>query len=301
MKRDKCAVLISCAAALLLSGCGSTKIVIPSYAPPQEYKKIEGIQSGGDMREGSYLAMAINPDVSGENITDKGQLEKNLISAVKQSLTETNFITIYPVFDLADVALNMEVISYSYAPQDGLADIQVSFSITKGVTEYLHKTYSSEVRRSSFPSKNKILYELSKSVVEDFISDISPLKTYQLREFKPLKSDLEYVLTYAKRRNYESAIEDMESYDGERDLNYFYNLAVLYEALASKHEKLTLLAKADKNYKEAMKTGGFDDELVVNAKSRFDNFYRLIKMADEQERKNKVLKNELDDMFGKTE
>lgn len=292
--------------AIYMTGCSSAKIVIPSYTPPKEYKKLSEIESGGDVSEGTYLAMAINPDIGGTAGKDKNAIDAALISSIKQQLTETNFITIYPIFDLADVALNMTIIGYEYnqnEPGSIAADLQVTFTITKGATEYLTKTYGARKRRHSsnpalLPSKSEILLELSRDVTKKFTSDITPRKTNQLREFKSMPSDLEYIITYAKRGNFETAIKDMENYKGSKDAAFYYNLAVLYEALGSKTESMAVFGKTEAAYNQSMKQGGHSDEMIVNAKARFDNFYRLFKMTQKQKSENENLNSELDDMFG---
>jgi len=301
-------VLFSSMIAIFISGCSNPKIIIPSYTAPKEYKKLSEIQSGGDMREGTYMAIAINPEIGGTASKDKKKIDSILINAVKQGLTETNFITIYPIFDTANVALNMQIISYEYdrSSNNINADMQVSFTITKGITEYLSKTYSAKARRYSsnpnlLPSKSKILFDLGKDVSKKFIADITPLKTRQLREFKSMPSDLEYIIAYAKKGNFESAVEDMKEYDGDKDMNYYYNLAVLYEGLGGKTGDIKAFEKAKKSYSKAMREGGSSDELVVNAKARFDNFFRLFQMTQSQKDKNTDLSNELDDMYGQTE
>lgn len=308
MTHYKYYVLLTSALAFLLNGCGNAKIVIPSYSPPKEYKKLSEIESGGDVREGTYMALAINPEIAGEASGDKKKLDAILVNAIKQGLTETNFISIYPIFDTANVALNMQIISYEYEKSQNniKADMQVSFTITKGITEYLSKTYSAKANRYSsnpnnLPSKSKVLLDLGKDVSKKFISDITPLKTRQLREFKSMPSELDYIITFAKRGNFESAVEDMQDYDGDKDLNYYYNLAILYEALGAKTGDMKTFTKAKKSYSKAMRKGGSSDDMVVNAKARFDNFYRLFQMTQDQKGKNKNLSDELDDMYGQTE
>jgi len=112
-------------------------------------------------------------------------------------------------------------------------------------------------------------------IVKYFISDISPLKTYQMREFKPLPSELQAVIAYAKRKNYKGAISLMEAYKGDKDANYYYNLAILYEAMASTTEDIKYLKLAQKNYNEAILKGGGDDKTILDAKVRFDKFFDL--------------------------
>jgi len=308
MRPCKYSIILASLTALFISGCGNAKIVIPSYSPPKEYKKLSEIESGGDMREGTYMAMAINPEIQGEASADKKKLDAILINAIKQGLTETNFITIYPIFDTANVALNMQIISYEYEKSTNNinADMQVAFTITKGITEYISKTYSAKANRYSsnpnnLPSKSKVLLDLGKDVSKKFISDITPLKTRQLREFKSMPSELDYIITYAQRGNFESAVDDMAEYDGDKNMNYYYNLAVLYEGLGAKTGEISAFNSAKKAYSKAMREGGSSDDIVVNAKSRFDNFYRLFQMTQSQKDKNKDLSDELDDMYGQSE
>ena len=184
--------------------------------------------------------------------------------------------------------------------------MQVAFTITKGVTEYISKTYGAKANRYSsntalLPSKSRILVDLGREVTKKFISDITPLKTRQLREFKSMPSDLDYIITYAQRGNFESAVEDMEAYGGRKDMAFYYNLAVLYEGLGSKTGDIGTFKNAKAAYGRSMSMGGSNDELVVNAKARFDNFFRLFKITQDQKRSNKALSDELDDIYGQTE
>jgi hypothetical protein len=294
---------------LYFTGCGGAKIVIPTYSAPHEYKKIAEIESGGDTKDGSYLTLAINPDIEGSMGLDKKVIKSALISSVKQALTETNFITIYPIYDTASVALSMKVLSYEYKKVDAntiKANIQVSYTITKGVTEYISKTYGAKKNRhaassAKLPSKNEIIIALCKDATEYFIDDISPRITNQLREFKSMPSELEYITTYAKLGNYEEAVNDMNSYKGAKDRNFYYNLAILYEALGSKTGDLKTFKNTEIAYAKSMKLGGHSDETIVKSKARFDNFYRLFKMTQKQKQKNKKLENELNDMYGQVE
>jgi len=294
---------------IYFSGCGGAKIVIPTYTAPHEYKKISEIESGGDTKEGSYLTLAINPDIGGDMGSDKKLIKSALISSVKEALTETNFITIYPIYDTASVALSMKVLSYEYKKLDTnsiRAGIQVSYTITKGVTEYLSKTYSAHKNRhaanaAKLPSKNEIIVELCRDATEYFIDDISPRVTNQLREFKPLPGELEYIITYAKLGNYEEAVNDMNAYKGSKDKDFYYNLAILYEALGSKTGDLKTFRNTEIAYNKSMKLGGHSDDVIVKAKARFDNFYRLFKMTQQQKQKNRKLENELNDMYGQVE
>ncbi|MCP5161682.1 MAG: hypothetical protein H7A00_08425 [Hahellaceae bacterium] len=298
--------LLGCVVTALLAGCATTqKIVIPSYTAPREYKKISEIESGGEMKEGVYLALAIDPEVKGQSVASEPKLPDLLVNGIKQGLTETNFITIYPIFDEAYVQLDIHVLSFEYVQTDNdiKADIQVSYTLVKGVSEYLNKTYSGRITRHSsqpalLPSRNQVLLDLTRDVSKKFVSDITPLKTNQLREFKSLPGALEYVLTYAKQGNFQSAISDMEEYTGSKDAGFYFNLAVLYEAQGSETKDMELFRKADLMYKKSMQTGGSSDELIVGTKAKFDNFYRLFKLTEKQRKANKQLTNELESTYG---
>lgn len=305
---SKTKAVISLFVLVLLNGCATTKIVVPSYTAPAEYKKLSEIKSGGEENDGVYLTLAIDPDISGDETKDKKSLGKNLISSIKGGITETNFITLYPFLESANVQLNMDIASYDFTKTDTdiNSELQVTFTITKGTTEYLSKTYSAAIKRHSstaslLPSKNQIIQEISQRVADEFIADITPVKTNQLREFKSMPSELDYILTYAKRGNFESAITDMEAYEGEESADFYYNLAVLYEALGSKTGDIKLFVKADAKYRQAMQSGGSDDELIINTRARFDNFFRMFKMTEEQRETNKTLANDLNEIYGSDE
>lgn len=288
--------------AALIGGCAGTKITIPSYSEPYEAKKVEEIRSGGDMEEGEYLALAINPDIAGKAGKDKKTVDQALIEGVKEGLTDTNFITLYPIYDLAYVSLNMKILSYEFKQPDANsidADIQVSFTIIKGENELMSKTYGASKHAHAsdatmLASHNEIIVKLCQEVTDEFIADISPRKTFQVRELKSMPADLEYVITYAKQGNYETAVSDMQKYGGEKGADFYYNLAVFYEALSGKTENMDYFKKAEKAYTESFKHGGYDDETITKAKARFDNFYRLFKKVKAQSEVNE----ESDSAFG---
>ena len=232
-------------------------------------------------------------------------LQKMLVADVKEKITETNFITLHPLYDLSAIGLNMEIMDYKFdrGPNDISAMLRVNFVINRGVTEYYAKTYSAkEIRYSKsgqgLPEKGEILSLMSMQCAKSFIKDISPLKTRQLREFKSMPGELEYVLDFAMRKNYEGAIKAMENYNGDKDMEFYYNLAVLYEALASEREDLILLKKANEYYEQSMAKGGTKDEVVISAKARFDNFYRLLSRVLNQESANVELEKKMQEEFG---
>ncbi|WP_345993042.1 hypothetical protein [Sulfurimonas sp. HSL-1716] len=283
--------------ALLLTGCAAgAKIAIPSYSPPREEAKIKKMITKDDkIPEGAYIAIAINPDV----LNIKRALPKMrdyLIDNIKTKLTQTNFIALNPIAGENDVVLIMSVENYQYntTAHKRSLELEINFTLSRGAEEFLSKSYKTSKNRQSkdvirLPSEAELASEAAKDVVEDFVADISPLKTFQLREFKALPDDISYAIDYAKRRNYSGAIKAMESYKGGRDMNFYYDLAILYEAQASVSENLQGLEKADEYYNMALSKGGSKDTLVISAKARFDNFYELLKKTKAQDAKNQGL------------
>ncbi|HEY9017997.1 hypothetical protein [Thiomicrospira sp.] len=301
--------LMGLSLSLLLSGCAqNTKIVVPSYTAPVELSKIEALKSGGDTTEGVYLSFAINPELafsSQKPAPDEVDLlARNLVNQLQVQITETSFITIHPIYDMASVVLDMEVMDFQYTEQGGerKAKLSVTFTLSKGTNAVLAKVYDgNEFRFSSdpnrLPNKQAILAKLSETVVQKFVTDISPTRTNQLREFLTLPSDLSHVIGFAEKGNFQSAIEDMLKYQGKRDVNFYYNLAVLYEAQGSRSENLNVTAKAKQAYEEAFRLGGNKNDTIASAKARFDNFYRLLVLTQDQKTQNQQLNQELNDQF----
>ncbi|OIP53530.1 MAG: hypothetical protein AUK54_08580 [Helicobacteraceae bacterium CG2_30_36_10] len=291
---------------LFFTACGGgPKIVISSYTAPKEAAKLSKIETKDEfISKGAYLAVWLNPDVKGAKETNS-KLKSMLIDSVKAKLTETNFVTIDPLGSDGDVALSMKISNYEY---ENLGEkvsmaLEVTFIISRGSDEFLVKTYSDRKNRQSndpskLPGENELASQAVSKVVKYFISDISPLKTSQLREFKSLPNELTHVVSYAQRKNYKGAIKLMENYKGEKDLNYHYDLAILYEAEASVNEDMKLLDSAQSNYEQAMNLGGFNDELVVSAKARFDNFYDLLSKTKKQDKANQALRDDRDSLTG---
>jgi len=296
------------ATAIFLSACGGAggpKIVIPSYTAPKEASKLSKIETKDEyISDGAYLALWINPNVSEAQNTN-AQLQSLLIDSVKSKLTQTNFIAIDPMGGEEGVALNMKVSNYSYekvGTKVSLA-LEVTFTLSRGMDEFLVKKYSDRKNRQSrdaskLPTENELASQSVSKVVKYFISDISPLKTNQLREFKSLPSELQPVVSYAKRKNYKGAIKLMQRHKDGRDMNYYYNLAILFEAEASIKEDLSILRFAKLNYQKAMDQGGFSDKLVSGAKARFDNFYELLNQTKKQSKANQALINDRNSMGG---
>ena len=295
---------------LLFTACQSsgTKIVIPSYTPPKEVSKLSKIQTKDEfISDGAYLALWINPDI--ENANQKSlNLTPIFVNSIKEKLTQTNFIAIDPMGDEESVSLNVVVSNYNYSKKETKVslDMEVTFTLARGVDEFLVKKYRDRKNRmsrdpSKIPTEKSLASQSIEKLVKYFISDISPLKTHQLREFKPFDTSLESVILYAKQKNYDGAITLMRNFNGTKDMNYYYNLAVLYEADASTKEDLSLLRFAKLNYNLAMKNGGSQDELVTNAKSRFDTFYTLLNKTKKQAKANQALMNDRNSMLGNSD
>ncbi|MEA3331923.1 MAG: hypothetical protein U9Q29_09560 [Campylobacterota bacterium] len=289
-------------------GAGGAKIVVPSYTAPKEAAKLSKIETKDEfISDGAYLAVWLNPEVKGSKETNY-KLKQMLIDSVKVKFTETNFVTIDPLGDENGVVLSMKVSNYDYKSSGNKISLalEVTFILSRGADEFLVKKYSDRKNRQSrditkLPSENELASQAVCKVVKYFISDISPLKTFQLREFKSLPKELAPVTSYAKRKNYKGAIKLMNFYKGKKDINYYYDLAILYEAEASEKENLRLLKLADDNYEKAMACGGVDDKMIVSAKARFDNFYELLLKTKKQDSANQALRDDRDAMTGSSD
>ncbi len=289
-------------------GAGGAKIVIPSYTAPKEAAKLSKIETKDEfISEGAYLAVWLNPEVKGAKKSN-AKLKSMLIDSVKAKFTETNFVTIDPLGDENGVTLSMKVLNYDYKKSLNKVSLalEVTFILSRGSDEFLVKKYSDRKNRQSrdaskLPTENELASSAVSKVVRYFISDISPLKTNQLREFKSLPKELTHVISYAKRKNYLGAIKIMEKYRGKKDMNYFYDLAILYEAQASITEDMKLLDKAAQNYEDAMVLGGINDDIVVNANARFGNFYLLLSKTKKQDKANQALRDDRDSMTGSSD
>lgn len=295
---------------LIFTSCASSgvKIVIPSYSPPKEVAKISKIQTKDEfISDGAYLALWINPDIlhAKQNSLD---LSQTVIDNLKEKLTQTNFIAIDPMGDENGVALNISISTYNYSTTKNRRslELEMTFTLTRGFDEFLVKKYRDKKRRQSsdaskLPSQQELSAHTIKKLVKYFIADISPLKTHQLREFKSFPSELSTLPLYIKQKNYAEAIKLMQLYQGAKDMNYYYNLALLYEADASTKEDLTLLRLAKLNYTLAINNGGISDELITKSKSRFESFYLLLNKTESQREANQALINDRNSLSGSSD
>lgn len=290
----------------LLSGCAKDQILVEVYSPPKEMKKVEGMVSKNS-KDGQFLVLGINPEVKvAKTIVGGKSVEKYLVSNIQEMLTQTNFFTIHPIYGEAKLNLDMEILDYKFVEGKDFidADLAVDFIISKDSVKYFSKTYNEKVKlqsqagRQALASKNTILADMAKSVCEDFAKDISPLRTKKLVEMKKLPDAISYTVSYAISGNYQGAIDAMEKYSGKKTLEYHFNLAIYYEALAAKNESLELLKKASQNYEQAVALGGATDELVLKEKAKFDNFYNLFKMIESQRLNNVKKTKSINDEFG---
>jgi uncharacterized lipoprotein YajG len=289
---------------LILGGCASNeKILINTYSKPVESKKVETMIGESEKRGGKYLSISINPKI--ENIGQNRDLASLLIDGIKEKITETNFIYINPIYDDAKLSLNMSIVEYDFqqSKNEINANLSVSFNILRGFSNLYTKTYRVSDSRYSksaqgLPSKQEIVLSLSKEISKKFIKDISPLKSNSLREILEFPDGLEYLLNYAKAKNYSGAIKAMENFSGKKDINFYYNLALFYEAFAGEKENFAFLKRASENYEKSLSLGGFENEIIVKAKADFDNFYKIFKSIDEQRENNLKIEKEINEELG---
>jgi len=302
--------VVAISVGVFFSACGgsSAKIVIPSYTAPKEAAKISKIETKDEfISDSAYLALWLNPDIVNAKASNP-KIADMLIQSVKAKLTETNFIALDPLGGDDGVALNMNVSNYEYKDNGNKLSLslEVTFTLARGVEEFLVKKYSTRSNRQSkdktkLPTENELASQSVDKLVRYFISDISPLKTNQLREFKSTPKGLEVVVPYAKSKNYKGAIKAMNRYKGKKDMNYYYNLAILYEAEASVTENMKLLKRSEFNYEQAMVLGGHKDKVVISAKARFDKFYDLLDKTKKQGKANEALINDRNSMAGSSD
>lgn len=284
--------LLSICFAVLFTGCAKDKVIIDVYTAPNQLNTIKELVSSS--KNSKELVISINNEVEMQGRKDKA-LESFLVANVQKMLTRTNFYTIHPVYSESNLRLNMKVDAYNYtATSDSInMDLKVTFTINNGVTSGHIESYTSSIDRYSerghraLPSKKSLIEEMAADVVSQFIEDISPMRTKKLVYLKSLPDEISYTINYAKMKNFQGAVDGMLKYNGNKDVDYFYNLAVYYEGLAAQKSSFDLLTKANENYDQAMIMGGSSDDLVIKEKAKFDKFYDLFKLIKEQKENNK--------------
>ena len=291
------------AMAFSISGCGQTKLLIGTYNPPKKQKEVNQMLETTDFKSG-YLDLEIyNKVIKADGIKTDKSFDNKLLSSLKKFITQTNFIAINSVADQSNLSLDMKVLIYNYKATSNRINgvISVEFNIRKEGTVFYTQNYKYNINRYSkagiqgLPTKGEILAQASDYLAKKLIKDISPVATQKLVTLKSLPSEIEYTIRYAQGKNYEGAIKGMKKYKGEKTDAYYFNLAVYYEALASQSDSIELLTKADEYYDDAMRLSEGDDEVIVNGKMKFDNYYSIIKKVADQKRAN--AKNNKNDNF----
>jgi len=284
--------LVFFALAFNITGCGPTKILMDTYTPPYKQKQVKKMLDTTDSESG-YLDLEIVQKISGiQNST----LNKKLLSSLEKFIKQTEFIMIKEnITDSTEgLALHMKVLILEYKQTANRINgvVSVEFNIAKDSNRFYTQNYRYNINRYSkagtqgLPTKGEILAQASDYLAKKLIKDISPIATQKMVSLKSLPSELEYTISYAKGGNYEGAVKGMLKYKGEKTAEYNFNLAVYYEALASKTDSLELLTKADEFYELAMELSQGKDEEIVAGKSKFDNYYGIVKKVAEQKLKN---------------
>ena len=295
--------LILGAIAFSISGCGQTKLLIGTYNPPNKQKEVNKMLEMTDAKSG-YLDLEIyHKVIKADGVRTDKSFDNKLLSSLKKFITQTNFIAINSVADQSNLSLDMKVLIYNYKATSNRINgvISVEFNIRKEGSVFYTQNYKYNINRYSkagvqgLPTKGEILAQASDYLAKKLIKDISPVATQKLVELKALPSALEYTIRYAQGRNYEGAIKAMKKYQGEKTDAYYFNLAVYYEALASQSDSVELLTKSDEYYEEAMRLSEGKDDVIINGKMKFDNYYSIIKKVADQKRAN--AKNSNNDNF----
>lgn len=298
MLLNKRLILSGVAALLLFSGCAKDQLVLPTYKPPKKQEQVKKMIENSDVAQG-FINIQIFEDVRyicepiGLN-KDSKYMALGLITNVKKFINQTNFISLNQVEDTAAVSLDMQVTHFEYTQtQNSRAlHIVVNFVVRKNGVELYSKPYVYKTLRKSraglqgIDSKNELLNQASEYLAKKFIKDISPIKTKKLVELKELPKELAFTISYAKGGNFKGAVEAMEKYSGEKEVAYYYDLAVYYEGYGTQTDNMKFFAKAKENYEKAMAMGGFEDETIVNGKMKFDKFYDIIQKVSKQQKLN---------------
>jgi len=281
------------ALAFNMTGCGPARLLMDTYAPPKKEKEVKKMLDNSDSKSGFLELEIVNTVVNAKGVKSDKEFNAKLLSSLKKFITQTNFIAINTVEMQSAMSLDMKVLIFDYVetPTTIKGTIAVEFNIRKEGTVFYTQNYKYNINRyskSGFQGVNKgtILAQASDYLAKKLIKDISPVATQKLVALKSLPSELEYTISYARTGNFEGAIKGMKKYKGEKSAAYYFNLAVYYEALASKTDSLELLTKADEYYEQAMALSEGKDEEIVSGKAKFDNYYRIIKKVADQKRAN---------------
>jgi len=286
-------VLGTMALVLNMTGCGPAKLLMDTYSPPKKEKEVKKMLESSDSKSGFLELEIVNTVVKAKGVKSDKEFDAKLLASLKKFITQTNFISINTVEMQSAMSLDMKVITYDYTQTATSikGSIAVEFNIRKEGTIFYTQDYKYSINRHSKSgfqgvSKGSILAQASDFLAKKLIKDISPIATQKLVALKSLPSELEYTISYARTGNFEGAIKGMKKYKGEKTEEYYFDLAVYYEALASKTDSIELLTKADEYYEEAMRLSEGKDEEIVAGKAKFDNYYRIIKKVADQKRAN---------------
>ncbi len=283
-------------------GCSEKKLLLETYTSPAKPKVVKNILSANSISSG-FLEVEIFKDLN--YITDKKsdtshkQLAKNLISDMEQLITQTNFIALSKIGNVSPVVIDMKIVQlnleYISNKLNGL--IKVQFNIRKNGSLIYSKTYQTKINRQGdvLPHRNEILSEASTKLAKKFIKDISPLKTKKLVTIKDLSDKLNPAIVFAEKGDFKNAITIMLKFKDDKDENYYYDLAVFYEALAAKNEDLGLLEKANQNYSKAMELSKGKDKIILDGVTKFNKYYEIVKNISEQKLKNKLQEEAYDE------
>ena len=284
-------------------GCSEKKLLLETYTSPAKPKVVKNILSANSISSG-FLEVEIFKDLN--YITDKKsdashkQLAKNLISDMEQLITQTNFIALSKIGNVSPVVIDMKIVQLNleYISNNKLNGlIKVQFNIRKNGSLIYSKTYQTKINRQGdvLPHRNEILSEASTKLAKKFIKDISPLKTKKLVAIKDLSDKLNPAIAFAEKGDFKNAITIMLKFKDDKDENYYYDLAVFYEALAAKNEDLGLLEKANQNYSKAMELSKGKDKIILDGVTKFNKYYEIVKNISEQKLKNKLQEEAYDE------
>lgn len=294
IKKSATVGLLFFAAIMMLGGCAKKQILLNTYAAPSKPKEVAQMLENSDASSG-YLEIEIVKEIpKAKDVKSDGVLENKLLSSLKKFITQTNFISVSEIEDVSNMSLDMKILVFDYKASDNAIDglVGVEFNIRKEGAVFYTQNYSYTIKRYSksgkqgLPSRNELLLEASDYLAKKLIKDISPMQTRKLVELMSMPGELEYTIRYAQDKNYEGAIKGMKKYEGTKTAEYFFNLAVYCEALASQTDDLSLLTKADEYYEKAMELSGGGNEVIVKGKSKFDTYYKIIKKIADQKAKN---------------